>query len=83
MNLLKFAKACDTTSAEKDLLIRIYSINGENILGECKYGYLAEYVQGHGPDMKDWIVVEMTRDNLIPEDKDRPIWDKSILLRVV
>lgn len=80
MTLSKIAKTCDPYSKESRLQVQIRSLS-EEILNNCTFGRLLEEVTRK--DIHDYNVVEIQRGNLVPEDSNRPAWNKSLIIYVV
>lgn len=80
MTLFKIAKACERNSEEGNLRIQIRSLS-EEILENSTFGKLLDKITKK--DIHDYNVVEIQRGNLVPEDSDRPVWNKSLIIYVV
>lgn len=80
MTLFKIAKACDQNSEERNLRVQIHSLS-EEILDNCTFGKLLDEITKK--DIHDYNVVEIQRENLVPEDGNRPAWNKSLIIYVV
>lgn len=80
MKLTKFARLYEPRSEEASLEIRVRTLAGDEIVA-CTFQELAKRTNNLGMDEYD--VVEVRRSDIVPEDENRPLWNKSIVVTVV
>lgn len=80
VKLARFAQLYESQSEEAFLKVHVRTLAGKEIIS-CGFQNLAE--KAKNLNMNDCDVVEVLRSDVIPEDCDRPIWNKSLVVTVV
>ena len=80
MKLARFAQLYESQSEEAFLNVRVRTLASDEIIA-CAFRKLAK--RTNNLNMDEYDVVEILRQDVTPEDRDRPIWNKSIVVTVV